>query len=225
VPAAFEPAPSALAWRVRMLSFFRRRSALALAVFVLGLPFAASGACGGGTACFQYTQPEYAIHGNSCPAQQDALPNFSNTSSCPGSIVAVNSAGSFDGEICCYAVTFSDIVPDCGSNGSGQGGFNGGSMGFTSTGFTSSTASVGGAGPPPPSCAPSCVDAITNGGTPCADPGLSVWEALLGCACSGAIDGCAMECSSLCQDSTLGGSCNDCLMMNCASEIATCDNN
>ena len=141
-------------------------------------------------------------------------------------IVALNSAGSFDGEICCYAVTFSDIVPDCGSNGSGQGGFNPGTgVGMGTTAFATSSASVGGAGAAPPACASSCVDAITNGGTPCADPGLSVWEALLGCACSGAVDGCDMECGSLCQNSSVESQCLACAMMNCASQLATCDSN
>ena len=43
------------------------------------------------------------------------MPNFQSDPDCPGPVVSVNSAGTFDGQLCCYAVTYDRIVPDCGT--------------------------------------------------------------------------------------------------------------
>jgi len=209
-----------------MLSFLPR-SSVALAMVVLGLPFAASGACGGGTACFEYTQPEYALHNNSCPAQQDALPNFSNPA-CPGAVVAVDSAGSFDGELCCYAVTYSSIVPDCGVSDStgnssgdvspGVGGFSGGMVAT----FESATASTGTG--TTPGCQSTCQAALANGGAPCSGNALSSFQALLACVCASP-GNCIDACEPLCQSLGVDTQCSACLATTCSSPFSVCMSN
>src|SRR5690348_7925233 len=107
-----------------MASFFPSRTQAALAALALLVPFAGSGGCGSRTACFQYSQAEFDLK-MSCPAQDQALPNFTNPS-CPGAIVSVDGQGNFDGQLCCYPVTYDDITSDCNGTGAfGTGGTTG----------------------------------------------------------------------------------------------------
>jgi len=99
----------------RRMRSFLLRPRVVLVALVAPAPFVAGGACGDRTACFTYTPAEYALHHESCPAREDALPNFSDPS-CPGPVVSVDGAGTFDGQLCCYPVTYDDVVPDCGNH-------------------------------------------------------------------------------------------------------------
>ncbi len=198
---------------------FLPHARVVLAAVAVGLPFAASGACGGGTACFQYNESEYAFNGDSCPAQNDALPNFSDPD-CPGPVVSVNSAGTFDGQLCCYAVTYDRIVPDCGtanpttSSGIAPPSGVGGSF---STSVVTATASTG------PACFLTCSSAMMNGGAPCGAPdGVSAYDALQSCACNGTLDSCAGSCPVFCQSGPLDATCNPCLESVCNTELMAC---
>ncbi len=113
--APFDGAEAALAWGRSMFSVLLPPR-VGLIALVVSLPFVGSGGCGSRTACFEYSQPEYFVNGNSCPAQSGALSNFSNAS-CPGPVVSVDGPGTFDGELCCYPVTYDSITPDCGGGG------------------------------------------------------------------------------------------------------------
>jgi len=119
----------------------RRRSAcFALAaMFFLLVPLRGSGGCASRQACFTFSKEEFNTLG--CPQQKDALPNFSDPR-CPGSIISVDSKGEFDGELCCYTVTYGDIVPDCGPGAGGQAGS------LNVGGFSSFDAAVTTGGPP-----------------------------------------------------------------------------
>ncbi len=203
------------------------RSRLSLAFVALALPFGASGACGGGTACFQYTQAEYALHGNSCPAQEDALPNFSDPN-CPGAVVAVDSDGSFDGQICCYAVTYSSVVPDCGvanpTGGNvsvGPSGIGGNFGGTTEATFES--AGVGGTGPTS-GCQPTCNEALANGGAACSGSALTFFNALQGCVCA-TVGLCTDACEPLCESVGIDAPCSTCVQQICSSQLTACMNN
>jgi hypothetical protein len=203
-----------------------------LAIVALALPFGVSGACGGGTACFQYTQPEYALHGNSCPAQDDALANFSNPE-CPGSVAAVDSAGSFDGQLCCYAVTYSSLVPDCGvadPSGSGDGTFisppgtGHGGAGFGVTEATFESVGPGGGSSTNGDCQPTCADALAKGKVPCNGNGMVIFEQLENCAC-GSGNPCNGACEPLCQSLGIDADCSTCLQSGCSTQLLSCQSN
>jgi hypothetical protein len=230
---------------------FFLRPATALATTVLLLPFAASGACGSSTACFRYSNDLFVVNGDRCPAQADALPNFSDPN-CPGPVVAVNGPGTYDGELCCYPVTYADITPACGSSSTGMGG--------------AFTMDVGvGVGPPPPGsevaggggsnpgCSQTCDNAIFFGATPCFGAPLDAYLALQ--ACSGCGDGgtsgggggsggaggdagsggsagaggsadagasCAAVCPFFCGNAGANPQCTACLQSACPAQLMTC---
>jgi hypothetical protein len=208
---------------------FLPRLRVVFAAMAIALPFSTGGGCGSRAACFQFSQAQFAAQ-NGCPAQADALPNFTDPH-CPAGIVSVDSAGSFDGELCCYEVTYDDIVPDCGSGGmggttgigSGPPPFSGGMVAVSTA--TSSSSSGG-----PFPCTSSCSQAVGTGEVPC--PGLTASElsALQDCAqCNtfppGSTD-CTGECPQLCASGgPFDSNCQACLMMNCAGPLFTCLNN
>ena len=143
------------------MAFFLRRWGAMLLLPLVALPFAGTGACGSRTACFEYTQGEYAVHGNSCPAQADALANFTDAT-CPGPVVSVDGPGSFDGELCCYPVTQDDIVPNCGMGAGGSTmtdpcAFGGCTDTTTDTLTDSSTDTFSDTGTGIGTCGPTCV--------------------------------------------------------------------
>jgi hypothetical protein len=185
------------------LAWLRSRVALAV-VAIACLPLGAGGACTGRTACFTYTQGEYAANGNQCPAAKDALPNFTDPK-CPGPVVAVNGPGTFDGQICCYPVTYEDIVSDCGNNGTGG---HGGS--FTSPPLLP---------PPGPGCTNQCNAALEQGTTPCNDTVAALFGMLISCA--------DMMCPSQCADFLAGQAldqpCTQCLQADCAGALFQCE--
>jgi hypothetical protein len=164
------------------------------------LPLTTGGGCTGRTACFQYTQGEYAANGNQCPAPKDALPEFTDPK-CPGPVVAVNGPGTFDGEICCYPVTYEDIVSDCGNN-KGAGG-QGGS-------FTS----------PPSGCSNSCNMSLQDGTTPCNGMVAATLGELTNCANLQ----CSVDCGTFTVGHPLDASCTMCLEVNCSSQLINCQN-
>jgi hypothetical protein len=194
VPVEYDGRRMALAW-------LRSRVALA-ALAIACLPLGAGGACTGRTACFTYTQGEYAANGNQCPAAKDALPNFTDPK-CPGPVVSVDGPGTFDGQICCYPVTYEDITADCGNSGMSQGGS------FTSPPITPSTA-----------CAKQCAVILTNGMPPCNSMVAALLNPLRSCA--------TMQCSLLCADFINTGkpvdqTCNTCLIQNCPAQLMNCE--
>jgi hypothetical protein len=193
----------------------------ALAAIVAAVPFIGVGGCGR-TACFQYSQQAYAKNGNACPARMDALVNLADPD-CPGPVTSVDGAGSFDGELCCYPVTYDDIAPDC-TQDQGQGG-SFGSEGFTSTGFSESATGVGGSPPDAGPCL-SCAEAITVGGQPCGGVALKAWLSLRSCAgCLAAGQVCAAECANFCEESVIDAPCNACLQGTCDMALIECADN
>jgi hypothetical protein len=191
---------------VMALPWLRSRAALAVLGFAC-LPLTAGGGCAGRTACFTYTKGEYAAHGNQCPASKDALANFTDPK-CPGPVVAVNGAGTFDGEICCYPVTYEDIVPDCGNEGTGgQGGS------FTSPPPPMST---------PPACSSSCSVIIQEGMmSPCTGMAETLFAMLHDCA----NEQCSIDCAPfILNNQPVDAGCNMCLSVMCSTELTNCRN-
>jgi hypothetical protein len=193
------------------MSFTLARPSFILTVMVACLPFAGGGGCGSRTACFQFTQAEF-DQMSSCPGPKDALAEFTDPR-CPGAIVSVDGPGSFDGQICCYPVTYDDIVPDCGNSGTGAVG----------TGAFPGTTAGGGVTTVTTSCAATCAFAIQlNDGPPCASASaLNAWMNLLSCAC--APTSCSSSCTPLCQD--VGGiddTCTSCLQATCPDALTAC---
>jgi hypothetical protein len=206
------------------MAFFPALSRVAIAAMVASLPFAGSGACGSRSACFQYTTAEYNQNNMSCPNQNEALANFTNPE-CPGTIVSVDGAGTFDGTVCCYPVTYDDsLTNNCtGGNGSGASGTGG----TVTTTFTSTTSTGTGS---TTSCPPTCAAALGAGMAPCGtNAAVSAWQTLLACACStGDADGgggCGTPCSSFCQALGTTPDCTVCLQGTCGMQVAICQAN
>jgi hypothetical protein len=106
-----------------------RMAGAALGAMVAVAPLC-SGACGS-TACFVYSQAQYAAS-NGCPPRASAINDFGSPS-CGGNVTMVDSEGSFDGAYCCYSVTQANdnglLGPPCIGGGGGSGGFGGGGFG------------------------------------------------------------------------------------------------
>jgi len=215
-----------------MPSFFLRPASV-LATIVLILPFAASGGgCGSSTACFTFSQGQFAVNGNRCPAQADALLNFRDPK-CPGPVVAVNGPGTFDGELCCYPVTYEDITPACGA---GMGGSLSTTGSFPPPGPQGVTAVGTGVGGSSTGCASTCDSAFFAAGPPCSGPPLQAYEALQVCAeCGGSGAGgsgdagsddagasCALVCQVFCANGAVGGACSTCLTSTCVTQLNAC---
>ncbi len=194
-----------------------RGLALALAS-TLALPFAftAGGAgCGSRTACFAFTQGEYAQNGDACPSPSEALMSFTDPT-CPGPVVSVDGPGSFDGELCCYPVTEDGITPDCGNNGGTGGATSSGTGPLPPTGGDTSTSSGG-------FCLPTCAMVLANGGQACGGTSQSDLFALLSCTDAS----CAMECPSFLAGGIEGAdsTCTPCLDASCSTQLAACQAN
>jgi hypothetical protein len=209
------------------------RTQLLFAAALAAMPVVAGvsvGGCGATqrTACLQFSQQEYAASGNSCPSADDALQGFTDPS-CPGPVVSVNGAGSFDGEICCYAVTYDDgITPDCGNSSGGSGttttvtdGIEEDGVGFASaeeaTGVTSGGASV--------SCLPqTCSQVVAEGLGECGvtAAGASALSDLSTCASNQ----CFADCPNFPSNSVAAvPACQMCLQGSCSGELEECDDN
>jgi hypothetical protein len=184
-------------------------------------PVAASGACGSRNACFQYTQAEFNVN-NSCPDPSSALASFTDPN-CPGDIISVDGPGTFDGQICCYPVTYGDITSSCG-----MGGANTGTTGTTT--FPGTTGTTG-TGTTTLMCPPTCAASVnSDDSAPCGSTSsFDAWQALQPCACGGfTFDGggtCGLSCGSFCQSLGLDPTCSSCLSMNCLSLIQNCMSN
>lgn len=192
------------------MSFTLTRPFFILTVVVACLPFAGGGGCGSRTACFQFTQAEF-DQTSSCPGPKDALAEFTDPR-CPGAIVSVDGPGSFDGQICCYPVTYDDITPDCGNDGTG-GTRTPGTM--AGSGVMTTT-----------SCATTCSFSIqTNDAPPCASgDALDAWTNIQSCAC--APTACNSSCTALCEG--FGGiddTCTSCLQASCPDAFTACMEN
>ena len=216
-----------------------------LAALAVVLPIAESGC--GHTACFEYTPGEYQVH-NSCPAQADALPNFTDPD-CPGPILKVDGPGIFnlnkanpDQSLCCYPVTqqaidptFADgCVAPSGTGGAGTGVVNpGDGTVFDGSGFAEvGVSGEGGAGGFSNGNCVSCGAELDGKG---AEPTLlcpqaqAPWSALQTCIC-GSAGACFTQCKlNLCQNATMSQECVSCVMAGatngCGSELTTCDQN
>jgi hypothetical protein len=199
------------------MASFLLRPRVVLFVAAVSVPVAASGACGSRTACIEYTQAEYAANGNACLSTAGALATFT-TEGCPGSIVSVDGPGSFDGEICCYPVTYASVDQSCGTApGGGTTGF-----GASTTGFTTVTVSTSA------NCQDVfCSAAVGTGIAPCGQPALQNFTALQACAgCDSLVlDGgasCVTSCGTLCSGQTVDSVCENCLLSSCPSEWSAC---
>lgn len=187
------------------------------AAAVLVLPVSAA-SCGR-TACFQWTAAE-----GSCPAQDEAM-QFFHEPKCPGAVVTVDSEGSFDGELCCYAVTQEEIAFDFFDTpcvGSGAGGFGG------SNNVGSSVVVGAGGALPSPGCF-QCGDTLFGGVTALdlCSFSLELFDALFSCSC--VPDG---ACTNICAGDLCGGAgfvgdaCFSCLSESpeCAVQLDECIN-
>jgi hypothetical protein len=191
-----------------------RPSALVVAAMGVALLLTAGGACSGRTACFTYTQGEF-IANNGCPAPADALKDFRDPT-CPGAVVSVDGPGTFDGELCCYAVTYDDITPDCPKNGAG-GQSSAGTGPPPLQGGVGGSFSMGGM-----SCEPTCKGFLATGNMPCGG-GIAIADAsnLLMCAAGS----CATDCQGFVSGAPLGTEvpCLPCLQMNCVGPLSNCE--
>jgi len=189
--------------------------------------------CGARSACFVYSQGEYAAH-QSCPAQATALPFFTDPH-CAGPVVSVDGDGSFslnqdnpEQSFCCYPVTQVDIDPDLlsgdcmppGAGGAGAGGFGVG--GSTTFDVGTTVVGVGGMG----GCFNNC-NVLLSGADPkfVCGGAADVWSQLLTCACDA-----ASTCLKVCNLNICGGhpmttdclACLDDPTSNCPMEVAAC---
>jgi hypothetical protein len=123
------------------MRLLRRWSEIVVVAAVVVLPFKAGGC--GTTACITVT-PAQLVNG-ACPGPTAAMARFSDPD-CPGAIYNVDSAGTLDGNFCCYTVeTQSDSAPSGCDFGAG-GGDVGGSSGFTSVSSSGFGGGFGGGG-------------------------------------------------------------------------------
>jgi hypothetical protein len=221
------------------MASFLSLSRMALAAMTLAVPFVGSGGCASRTACFAFTVPEFDMH-MSCPSQSDALVDFTSPT-CPGPIVSVDGPGSFDGELCCYPVTYDDINSDCGNSANGGAVVGAGGSAGTNTfppvgpgpgaGPTSGPTSGPSSGTGTGTCPQTCAVALAAGGSlpPCSTNsiGVEAWGALLGaCACAtfegdGGL-GCESACVSFCQSLGIDPGCMSCLADKCPVQLAVC---
>jgi hypothetical protein len=213
------------------------------ALLVVAVPFAGSGGCNSRSACLQYSPGEYAANGNACLSPSQALGSFTDPS-CPGPITSVDGDGSFDGQLCCYPVTYADITPDCGQGGAGGtingfGGAGGTINGFGGAGgaFMSETSGVGSTGFSASAevsssgggvCVSTCAATLTNGGMACTPSSEASYDALIECACAlpdgGA--GCFALCGGFCNAfGPIPPACASCLTIICPAQLSTCQNN
>jgi hypothetical protein len=205
-----------------------------LAALAVVLPVWSSGC--GHTACFVFTQGEYAAH-NACPAPKDALASFTDPH-CPGPVVSVDGEGIFnlndvnpDQSLCCYPVTqqaidHDDISGVCQGPSFGGGGFGGGGFGGIDVGGFGEVSSVGGGAGGP--CFNNC-NMVLNGANPsqlCPDQSSAeAWAALASCACTSG-NPCFKVCQlNVCSNALVSKECLSCLegpTSGCASAVAMC---
>jgi hypothetical protein len=200
------------------------RRPLALAALVLGIALASGGGCGQQSACFTFSQEEFQKNHNACPAQKDALSNFSDPR-CPGPVVAVNSEGTFDFDasqkigFCCYDVTYDAITPDCGSHTGGGGSSGQGGIGGFNVG---SSGAVGGASTGCFTCSDLLLGVNEDVSLLCDQ---TPWQELDNCACSNP-GFCQNEClATFCAQSQPSSSCLSCLSSNCSTALMNCQLN
>jgi hypothetical protein len=199
---------------------FLLRPKVTLFAAALVVPVLANGACNNRTACLAYSQPEYAANNNSCLSQADALATFTNPG-CPGSIASVDGPGTFDGEICCYPVTYAPVDQSCNETSTGLGGSSPFPTGGTTT-FDPTTTEF---------CPPTCSEALSTGNFPCgAETSVEAYLNLLTCAgCMGTVtDGgvdCSSQCFSFCAQGPVGLDCDGCLINLCGPALTSCNEN
>jgi hypothetical protein len=193
-----------------------------------------SAGCGNRSACFVYSQGEYAAAHNACPAQAKALPFFTDPH-CAGPVVSVDGEGSFtlndtnpDQSLCCYPVTQQDISADAlsgdcmppGVGGAGAGGFG---VGGATTFDVATTVGVGGM---PGGCFNNCNVLLQGGDQKFVCGGAAnVWASLLDCVCN-ATSTCVKVCQlNICSGHPMTKDCLACLddpMSSCTMELAAC---
>jgi hypothetical protein len=215
-------------------------SLLAATAIVLSV---SSGGCGR-TACFVYTQDEYDRAGHTCPAQKDALVNFTDPH-CAGPIISVNSAGEFSllstdptrqQGLCCYSVTEESVTPTFASGCTGPGGQGGAGgsvtmgMGEVDVGETVGDFMGVGGGPNGP-CV-TCSQVLLGVGMAQLCPGsvnAKAWDNLLGCLCGVDAGPCGETCSfNVCQNQPISTDCSSCIESAsgiCAADLMTCESN
>jgi hypothetical protein len=202
---------------------FLVRPKVALFAAALVVPAVASGACASRTACIAYTQAEYDAN-NGCLAPKDALGAFTSPT-CPGSVVSVDGPGTFDGEICCYPVTYDKVDQSCNNgNGNSGSGFAGGG-----TTFGPPTPTTTGTFPSTGTCAPTCSTAIDAGlplcGSTLANEALNQLQICAGCFESPSGSNCVSQCSSFCVGGAVDPVCDSCLANVCGDALTSCRSN
>jgi len=183
-----------------------------LVSFLLSLPLTVAGC--GQTACIVWSETEGA-----CPTQAKALAFFVDPS-CPGTILSVDSDGTFGNDLCCYAVTKDEtgFIHENAPCASPTGGGVGGAGGSFSTG-----AGGGGGG------CPRCQQGFSEGGvfaTGLCPSSQMLLDALSTCACTTT---CAPACqSNLCASSGMADqACAACLLdtsLGCGAQFNACAN-
>jgi hypothetical protein len=175
------------------------------------------GGCSGRTACFTVTASDLGPD-QTCPDVAVATTRLVNNT-CGGSIESIDGAGSLDGDLCCYPVTYFGSNSDDGDIDCeiSPGGSFGGSSGIASS---ASSGISGFGGSTTTSCA-TCNQAL--GGAPfdqACNP--AVLSAVTTCGCSTA-------CASACQATLCTGSgnapdngCLSCLQASCLSQLQSC---
>jgi hypothetical protein len=189
------------------MNLMSRGTRIVLAVTALALPMKATGC--GRSACITVTQAQ--LLNGSCPSRQTAQSRFSGPD-CPGSVTSVDSDGTLDGNLCCYAVT----TDDNGETSCGEGGSSGdvfeGEEESSSTGFGGSTGACG-------TCQEVLNGAPFNSTMMCSDS-LAALQALQTCACNGT---CMAACDpNLCISNAPDVGCLSCLQASCTGQLTTC---
>jgi hypothetical protein len=192
-----------------MNTFSPRLACLFVGATLLALPSALSGC--GQTACFVWTEQE-----GVCPGASEAL-QFFNQEGCAGHVSSVEGPGSFDGQLCCYPVSYRDTYQVCSEPGVG------GDIGVSPGNPVGGVGGVGGT-PPCTICEEGLVDPGTATQILCPDS-FDAFDALFVCGCSG-------PCASACEgawcflEGPASDACVECMKLaapdGCAAELDVC---
>jgi hypothetical protein len=198
---------------------------------------ASSGGCGR-TACFVYTLAEYDRAGGTCPAQKDALADFTDPS-CAGPVISVDGAGEFSllstdptgqNGLCCYSVTQEDVTPTfaggCTGPGHGGAGGAGGTGGVAGTSVVEVGVGAGGTSGGCVTCNQVLMGASMN--QICDMIAMAAWSTLQSCLCGDA-GLCAAVCSlNVCQMQPITSECASCVLSTnggCGPQLMACEGN
>jgi hypothetical protein len=185
--------------------------------------------CGTDRACFHFTEAEYELD-KSCPSQAEAL-DFFQDPFCSSPITSVDSAGTFEGDTCCYDVTESS---DPFNTTCVPGGFAAGPQTAVgvSVGGVGGAGGIGGAGGMGGAGAGGNVNCsrckqfmLETDPLPLCDVSIPLYQALTDCRC---VNGgaCFPACASTaCMNTTPSMECDACMLDStdgCGTEFLAC---